>query len=317
MHIEQVSNCGHEHSHCTRTGRALLWALLLNGAFLIVEAIAGFITGSLALLADVAHMATDVAALALAYGATRLARRAPTATRSFGLVRAEVLGAFVNGLVLLLICGLVVKEAVARLLAGSEAQEISGWPVLVVGAIGLAINLGSAWYLARGDRDNLNVRGALMHMLADALGSAGAMVAAVFMLLGFPHADAIVSMLIGGLVLWGAWGLVRDASRVLLQFAPRRVDCGAARDAIMAMSAVREVHELHVWSLDHSATVASVHIVAEPGTSPAKLREEVELLLRERFAIHHTTIQQESPAEPPCSCHGLGCSFFSSSTVVA
>jgi cobalt-zinc-cadmium efflux system protein len=301
---------GGEHSHHTlQTSRALLWALLFNGFFLVVEAVAGFVTGSLVLLADVAHMATDVAALALAYGAARLAARAPTAARSFGLIRAEVLGAFINGLILVLICAAVFKEAGARLALGAQAHPSAGWPVLVVGAVGLAINLGSAWYLARGDRANLNVRGALIHMLADALGSLGAMVAAVFMLLGYPEADAIVSILIGGLVLWAAWGLVRDSSSVLLQFAPDKVDCEAVRKAISEVSGVRDIHELHVWSLDHKAAVASVHIVTAPGSELAPLRVEVDSVLRGRFGIIHTTIQQEHPSDPPCSA-GVECAFF-------
>ncbi len=278
--------------------RALIWALVLNAAFLVIEVVVGFASGSLALLSDAAHMVTDVGALALALAAAQLARREATPNRSFGLRRAEVLGAFANALFLLFTCVLIFREAVTRLISGPT--QISGWPVLVVGAVGLAVNLGSAWYLARSDRDNLNVRAALAHMLADALGSVGAILAAVLILAGFAQADAIVSLAVGALILVGAWRLIMQASRVLLQFAPDSVCCNEVLSAITAVPGVDDVHDLHIWSLDHRQTVASVHVVAEPGAAPG-VRERVASLLADRFGIEHSTVQTERDGENVCA----------------
>jgi len=293
----------HRHGGADRDGRsALIWALALNGAFLVVEAAVGFATGSLALLSDAAHMVTDVGALALALAAAQLARRAATPDRSFGLRRAEILGAFVNALFLLVTCVLIFREATVRLMAGPEA--IAGWPVLATGVIGLAINLASAWYLSRAGRDNLNVRAALAHMLADALGSVGAIVAAIFMLNGFAQADAAVSIAVGALILVGAWRVLRPAARVLLQFAPEHLSCVEVRAAIAATSGVCGVHDLHVWTVDSREAVASVHVVAAPGASPPEVRRRVSDLLGQEFGIRHSTVQTECEEEGECAREG-------------
>jgi cobalt-zinc-cadmium efflux system protein len=245
-----------------------------------------------------------VAALAVALVAARLARRPPSPDRSYGLIRAEVLAAFANGLFLALVCVLIFKEAIVRL-AGS-APAVAGGPVLAVGLLGLAINLGSAWYLARGDRDNLNVRAALAHMLADALGSVGAALAAVFLLLGYPAADAVASLAIGGIILFGTWRLLRDASQILLQFAPSGVSCRDVERAVGAVAGVGGVHDLHAWSLDQATAIASLHVVIAPGHSPAVVRREVEAVLR-GFGLAHATIQCE--VEGDGACVDPGCSL--------
>ena len=191
---------------------------MLNGGYLIVEAVAGWMSGSLALLSDAAHMLSDVGALALAWGASQLAATVARREHTFGLRRAEIVGAFVNALTLLAACGWIAFEAIQRLIEGPP--EVGGLAVLVVAIIGLFVNLGSAWVLHRSDPHNLGVRGALMHMLADALGSVGAIVAALFLMAGVAAADPIVSLAIAGLILAGTWGLLRDSGRVLLQFPP-------------------------------------------------------------------------------------------------
>lgn len=209
-HPHPVSRGGAEHASTTRV---LSWALVLNLSFLILEAAVGLITGSLALLSDAGHMVADVAALALALlvtvGVARLGERLhPVRARWI-----EALGGAVNGLAMVVIVALIVREAVTRLSAG--APDVAPWPVLVVGLAGMVINLACAWWLARGDRENLNVRGALLHMVGDALGSLGAVLAAVGLMLGFSAADALVSLAIAGLVAAATWGLLRDALRVL------------------------------------------------------------------------------------------------------
>ena len=295
---------GHHHHHHGDARGALTVALVLNAAFLVAEAAAGFWTGSLALLSDAAHMLSDVGALVLALAAAQLARRAADATMTFGLARAEVLGAFLNGLFLLAACGWIAFEAVGRLMAEAP-PEIPGLPVLVIGGLGLAINLGSAVALWRSDRENLNVRGALAHMLADALGSVGAMVAALLLMAGMPAADAVISMLVAGLVAVSGVQLLRDAGRVLLQLPPAELDVGEVRDALTSVTGVCEVHDLHAWSLDGSHTIVSAHLVlAEAVDAEVACREAHERLAK--LGIEHSTLQPERGH--PCAVAGCGVS---------
>lgn len=287
--------------------RALTAALVLNGGFLIIEAGLGWWTGSLALLSDAAHMVSDVGALILALGATHLAQRAASPNRSFGFMRAETLGAFVNGLALVVACGFIFYEAIDRLTHG--APHVQAWPVLAAGIVGLAINLGSAWALHRADGDNINIRGALLHMMADALGSAGAIAAAVFLWFGIQVADSIISLFIGALVLWGAWRLLREATYILLQFAPAGVKVHAVEEALRGIEGVADVHELHCWTLDGQEAILSAHIVGDKGTSPTALRTQAEALLHETFGVHHTTLQVE--CEAPACCEQPGCPLAS------
>ena len=286
---------GH-HSHHNHSGsgtrRALLWAFGLNAGFLVVEVIIGLLTGSLALLSDAVHMVSDVGALALALGAAHLAQRGAAGNRTYGFRRAEPLGAFVNGLLLVVACLVIFKTAVSRLVGGSP--DIEAWPVLIAGIIGLGINLGSAWHLYRTEQDNLNVRGALVHMLADALGSAGAIVAAILLSYGVVAADAVVSILIGMLVLAGTWGLLRDSGRVLLQFAPDALSVDEVQSALEGVQGAVGVHDLHLWTLDGSgSTVLSVHIVTGDGAPPELVRDRAAELLEHEFGVDHSTIQME------------------------
>lgn len=294
------------HSHeprgqsAGRVRRALLWALALNGVFLILEAVTGWLTGSLALLSDAVHMTNDVGMLTLALGAAWLARRPPSSRHSFGYGRAEVMGALVSGIALLLAGGFVFLAAIERLREGAPA--IPGWPVLVIGALGLLINLGSAWYLHRADSDNLNLRGALFHMLADAGGSLGAVIAALFMFAGIPSADAVVSLLIAAVITWAACSLIRDAVRVLFEHAPKHIDPESIRARLLSIDQVRGVHDLHIWSLDGQNILLSAHLEACP--PDVSLAPRVAELLRRELAIGHSTIQIE-PAG--AACPGAAC----------
>lgn len=283
--------------------RALLWTLGLNFAFLIIEASAGFITGSLALLSDAAHMVSDVAALALALLAQAISRRPATPSRTFGLQRAEVVGAFVNGLALVGVAGYLVYSAVERMLTG--VPEVAAGPVFSLGLIGLAINVGSAAFLWRSSHGNLNLRGALWHMLADALGSVGAMIAGVGMYLGVYVLDAIAALLIAALVIVGTIGLLRDTLAVLLLFAPGSISPPAVRSFLMQQPKVDDVHDLHVWSLDGRRSVVSAHIVSEVGAlCPHDVRDVISRL-EEEFGVQHVTLQHEVGdqrcAGDPCS----------------
>lgn len=275
------------------TERALGFALALNAVFLVIEAIAGFMTGSLALISDAAHMVGDVAALALALGAAIVAKKAGGIGHTYGLRRVEVLGAFVNGLLLLLVAGWIVVEAVERLLTG--VPEVAGLPILVVGIAGLIVNLGSAAVLMNKD-DGLNVRGALLHMLADALGSVGAIVAALAVMRGHQFADAAVSLLIAGLVVFATWKLLSDSTRILLQFAPRGTDVEAIRSDLADLPGVDSLHEFHVWTLDGTAPILSVHMVVERGIHPYEVHAAALDVLSMDHGIAEATVQVEVAA---------------------
>lgn len=305
----QSQGHGHSHGHSHGHGlghshgsggsiTALKWALILNGLFLLIEGAIGFYTGSLALLSDAAHMVSDVSALALALGAAHLARRPPSAFATFGLGRVEVLGGFINALLLLPAIAYIYWEAFERL--QSPAGEIQGIPVLIAGVIGLIINLGSAYFLMKGDTQNLNIRGALIHMLADALGSVGAIIASVGLIYGLAILDPIISLVIGAIVLVGTYGLLRDTTRVLLQLSPSGMANDAVQGVIQGIPGVQGIHDLHIWSLDGQKNLMSAHVVAQGGQDLHALRKQVKKAVQSRFGIDHTTIQMEGLDDRRC-----------------
>lgn len=280
-----------------RARRALRLALVLNLAFLALETVVAFLSGSLALLSDAAHMVSDVAALALALLAAEVALRPAVRDRTYGFARAEALGAFANALFLAFACALIVHSAAERLASGATRFEPE--PVFVVGVAGLVVNLGSAWVLARSAGDNLNVRGALIHMLADALGSLGAVVAAVLASQwGLYAADSVLSLVIAALVVFSAWGVLRDATRALLDFAPVDLPQERVETALRGLDGVQEIHELHLWSIG-GAPVLTAHLVPRPGVTPGDLLARAEHLLREHVGVVHTTLQIDDPG--PCA----------------
>jgi cobalt-zinc-cadmium efflux system protein len=237
-------------------------------------------------------MVSDVGALVLALAAVQVATRVSTPSTTYGLARAEVLGAFLNGLLLVGAAGWIVFEAIQRLITG--APHVEGLPVLVVGVAGLVLNLGSAWVLHKADHGNLNVRGALMHMLADALGSGAAIVAAVLLMVGVPSADPVVSLLVAVLVAWGAARLLRDAGRVLLELPPVGFDVGSVRTALGGIDGVVEVHDLHAWSLDGRNALVSAHLVVEDSARSDGVCSRARAMLDDKFGVGHATLQVES-----------------------
>lgn len=282
-----------------RRVRALRISLAANAAFLVIEVIAGLAFGSLALLADAAHMGSDVAALGLALVAQRLVLRPATVRHSYGLQRAEVLAAQLNGLGLVVVTGWVFYEAVRRF---GESPDVSGGGLLAVALTGLAVNGFSARLLARAGGGSLNIRAAFIHMAADAASSLGAAAAGAAVLVwGAVWADPAVSVLIGLLVLWSAWGLLRDATHVLLEGTPQGLNVAAVEAALTAEDGVEVVHHLHVWNLASDTPALSAHVVLRGGMSlhDAQARADgLKGMLAERFGIDHATLDLECH---PCS----------------
>lgn len=283
--------------------RALVIALVANAAFFLVEVIGGLAFRSLALLADAAHMLTDVVALTIALVALRLARRVATSRHSFGFVRAEVIGAQLNGLVLLGVSVWIVVEAVRRVGAG---VEVAGGGLLTVAVLGLLVNLGSAALLHREHSDDLNVRGAMLHLVADALGSVGAIGAGVAVLVFDAHwTDPVFSVAIAALVVWSAWKLLRETTHVLLEGAPSGLEIEDVELALRDHPEVDDVHHVHLWALTPSAVNLSAHVVVAEDLrlhEAQELGERLKTLLDHRFGIRHATLELEchvcAPDEP-------------------
>ncbi len=280
-------------------GRALGAALALVLVFAAVEAVVGVAAGSLALLADAAHMVGDAGALGLALFAATLAARPATPARSFGYRRAEILAALANGVALVAIAIWIVVEAYGRLRQPTEVD--AGW-VLGVGALGLGVNLAAAALLARPHSRSLNRRAALRHVLADALGSVGVVTAAAIVLAtGWREADPIVSVLIALLVLASSWSVLRESVSILLEESPSGIDADEVGRALAAAQGVQEVHDLHIWTITSGFPSLSAHVLVSAGADCHAIRLDLERLLRERFALTHTTLQVEHAASRPQS----------------
>jgi cobalt-zinc-cadmium efflux system protein len=288
---------GHAHGRVHRpvgseNERRVFATLLLTGAFMLVEAVGGARSGSLALIADAGHMLTDTAALALSWLAFRAARRPPDAARSYGYHRFEILAALVNGVALVLISLWIGIEAVRRLLAPTLVE---GDLMLAVAAAGLVVNLLAFWILHGAERGNLNIRGATLHVLADALASVAAIAAAIVIIAtGWMPIDPILSVLITGLILRSAVALVLQSGHVLMEGAPRDIDIAALRRSLpAAVAGVRSVHHLHVWSLTPQQTLLTMHVEIDETAAHDDVLHRVQGFLAERFGIHHATIQVE------------------------
>ncbi len=286
---------GHELDLRVVSRRRLWWAMAIILIFLVIEVVGGLITGSLALLADAGHMLTDLLALAMAVFVGYLAERPATPERTFGFLRAEVIGAFINGATLILVVGLVFREAIGRFL---HPPEVEGVGMLAVAFAGLLANLTSAWVLSGSRKENINIEGAFVHMLADTLGSLGAVVAGVVILAtGWMPADPLASILIGLLILWSSIGLLRRTLAILIQATPPHLDFHEIQAALEANEHVTAVHDLHIWSVTSGFPVLTAHIWLKPMCSdPACWQQclrDLQGTLRERFGIDHATLQLE------------------------
>ena len=281
------------HKHGGHNRRALTIALVITIIFAAVELVGGLLAGSLALIADAAHMATDVLALGLSLFAAWAATRPTTPTKTYGYYRAEILAALVNGAALIAIAGWIIWEAVGRL---SENKHVAGGPMVIVGVMGLLANLASATVLFRSERDqeNLNIRGALLHVAGDAAGAAGAILAGVIILaVDWHQADPAVSLVIAGLILVSSYRLLRESVDVLLEGTPARINLNELEQAMATVPGVTGVHDIHVWTVTSGFVAMSGHAVVDGSCDEHSVLDALTKTLTQRFGIAHVTIQPE------------------------
>ncbi|MBV9242758.1 MAG: cation transporter [Acidobacteria bacterium] len=282
----------HRHSHHDRIGR-LTGALAITFLYMIAEAVGGWLTNSLALIADAGHMLTDVAALALTLGAIWFAARPATARKTFGWYRLEILAAFVNGVALVLLSIWVIYEAAIRWQA---PPQVLGLQMTLVAAGGLIANLISARLLSHGHQHDLNLHGAWLHIMGDVLGAAAAIVAGVLIVtMGWLWADPITSVLISVIIIFGSIRLVLDSVNILLEGTPGHIDLGAITNSLLELEGVSGVHDLHVWTISSGREALSVHITHSEVTIHTELLSRVRDKLQSGFGIDHLTIQMETP----------------------
>jgi cobalt-zinc-cadmium efflux system protein len=296
MSAHAHSHVGHGHAHTHEPRRTpFLTALAITLAYACVELAGGLWSGSLALASDAGHMFSDALALALAAGAAWLAKRPPGTKHSYGLERAEVIGASLNGLMMLAIIVVLVVEAVQRLLA---PRPVAAAAVMAIAAIGLVVNAGVAFLLSRGS-DTLNVRGALIHVLGDLLSSIAALIAgAVVYATGWLLIDPILSIVIALLILASTLRLLRDTLHVLMEGVPLAIDLADIGNALAALEDVVTVHDLHVWSIGSSRTALSAHVEIARLEAWPQVLKAAQTLLRDRYGVDHVTLQPELLSGP-------------------
>jgi cobalt-zinc-cadmium efflux system protein len=286
----------HDHSKLSRTGRLKI-ALAITAVYMVAEAVGGYLTNSLALIADAGHMLTDVAALTLTLTAIWFATRPATAKKTFGYYRLEILAAFVNGIALVLISLWVIYEAYGR---WQSPPQIDGLNLTIIAVGGLVVNIIAAKLLHHGHHHDLNMRGAWLHVMGDLLGSATAIVAGVLVVVfGCLWADAVCSVLISLIIIFGAWRLISDSVNVLLEGTPRHIDLAAVESTILETEGVAGVHDLHVWTISSGMDALSAHINHDAAISHSGLLTHVRERLHEHFGIEHLTIQMESTGREP------------------
>ncbi len=291
---------GHHHHAPADFGRAFAIGIALNTGFVLVEAMAGFLSGSMALVADAGHNLSDVLALALAWIASIAARRPPSGRFTYGYKSSTILAALANALLLAIAIGAILFETFHRL---TQPQAPQGMVMMVVAGIGIAINALTAMLFMRGQED-LNIRGAYLHMAADALVSLGVVVAgAAILLTGMVWIDAAVSLVILAVIGWGTWGLARDSVAMGLLAAPANIDLGEVRRHLAGFDGVAAVHDLHVWPMSTTETALTAHLVMPQRPASDAFLRDVAASLRARFGVNHATIQIESGeavCEPSC-----------------
>lgn len=284
---------GHAHEHAASNRKGLTIALIITGGIMILEFVGGLLTNSLALLSDSAHMLSDTAAIALSLAAFWFAARPPSANKSYGYYRFEILAALFNGLTLFVMAGFIVFEAYERLI---DPPEVAGGTMMVIALVGLAANLISAWSLMRKSdiKGNINVRSAYLHILGDALGSVGAILAGLLMLLfDWYIADPIISVIVALLILRSAWQVVNHTIHILMEGTPAAIDAREVEETLLAIRGVKDLHDLHIWTITSGLDSLSCHLIIEDDQDCQVVLQEAIRRIEERFRIQHTTIQIE------------------------
>jgi cobalt-zinc-cadmium efflux system protein len=292
----------HGHHHRGESARMLTYALAITAAFALVELVGGLLSGSLALLSDAGHMFTDVLALGLSLGASLVAGRQATERHTFGFLRAEILVALVNGIALVGISLLVIHEALGRL---SNPTTVDADLMLVVALIGMGANVLGMFLLHRGSKENLNVRGAFLHMMGDLLSSFGVIAAALLIrFFGWQQADALIGIAIAAVIMFGAYRLISQSVSILLEAVPKHIELREVEEAMTSVEGVIMVHDLHVWTLSSGVYALSGHVVVEDRQVSAcsPVLRQIERMLEERFHIGHATLQIETEACPANGC---------------
>ena len=298
----------HTHSHGKKVfegqRRALIIAFVINFVFLIVEVVGGFISNSLALLADAGHMLTDVMALGISLFALNLSRKPPTPQKTYGFKRAEIIAAFVNGLTLWIMVVFIAYESFDRFL---NPPEIKMAEMLIIAVLGLLANLGSGLVVLSHVRDNINIKGAFLHLMSDALGSVGVIVGAVAMIFtGWTVIDPIVSILIGILIIVSSVDLLKESINILMQGTPPELDLLSLKKEIESLSGVKNVHDMHAWALSRGHNALSAHVLVEEGVKQEELLREIVDIITTKYPVHHVTIQIETSNIQPVICTECG-----------
>lgn len=294
----------HRHISTATPTRRLAIALAITGSFMVVEVVAGWATGSLALLSDASHMLTDGGALVVAILAQRIALRPRSREHTFGFRRAEILAALGNGIVLGVSSVWIVIEAVRRF---REPPDVQGLPMLAVATVGLVVNLVSVKLLRQGDESNANVRAAAAHVAADAAGSVAAILAGIAIwVFDWNIADPVISIIISVLILWSAWKLVRESLDVLMEGAPKGLDVTKIEQTIALTGGVASLHDLHVWSVSDGMPMVSVHVVLDGEHHGTEVSASVAMRVREAHGIEHVTVQPEAPQQASLVPLGTG-----------
>lgn len=300
---EHHGHAGHAHSHVPQDfGSAFLIGVGLNTAFVVIEAAFGFIANSTALIADAGHNLSDVLGLVVAWIAAILARRAPTPRLTYGLRNASILAALINAVLLLLAAGAIALEAVERLVSPEPVKSLT---VIVVATIGIVINGFTAWLFMGGRDTDINIRGAYLHMVADALVSVGVVIGGVVILFtGLSWIDPAISLIIVAVIVWGTWGLLRESTAMSLAAVPRGIDPTRVREFLLQRSGVASIHDLHIWPISTTETALTAHLVMPGGHPGDGFLIETADELKRGFGIGHATLQIETAP-------GIGCALES------
>ncbi|MCI0659950.1 MAG: cation diffusion facilitator family transporter [Acidobacteria bacterium] len=280
-------------NHRKTSQRLILIVLVMTFVCMIAEAVGGYFSNSLALLSDAGHMLTDVAALALSLFAVRFASRPATPSKTYGFYRLEILAALANGVTLIVLSLLICYEAYHRFL---QPEDVKGVTLLLISSLGLIVNLISAYLLSKAHQGSLNVRGALLHVLGDLLGSIAAIAAGVLIIWrGWTWADPLFSVVISFLIIFSSWRLVADAVNILLEATPSHINAASVEQAIRKVDGVHDVHDLHIWTITSDRHALTAHVVVNDARDSYRVLRQLREMLAEQFALTHSTIQIEDP----------------------